>query len=169
MLGISAAALIMIITIYSYGVYNGSKLRRQSPAIEMPISSAYQVSNANQNALLLESVEKMMQVSVPVPTENVAPKILSPKPNDFYTIQLIAYRQEAQAKMASQKLVNQGFRPIIILRSTNLFKVCTGQFETQEQANTELQKIRGQADSYKDAFIRFVKAKNQNAANSNIT
>ena len=169
-LGISVIALIVMITVYAYGVYSGSKLKQQSSVstVEQPISSAHQVSNADQSALLLENVEKMMQV--PVPTENVVPKILSPKLKDFYTVQLIAYQQEAQAKTAAQKLVSQGYQEIIILRGASLFKVCTGKFETEEQANTELHKIRGQADSvYKDAFIRFVKAKNQNEANSNGT
>lgn len=169
-LGISVIALIVMITVYAYGVYSGLKLKQQSSVstVEQPISSAHQVSNADQSALLLENVEKMMQV--PVPTENVVPKILPAKLKDFYTVQLIAYQQEAQAKTAAQKLVNQGYQAIIILRGASLFKVCTGKFETEEQANTELHKIRGQADSvYKDAFIRFVKAKNQNEANSNGT
>lgn len=183
-LGISITALIVIMTVYAYGVYSGSKLKQQATPIEVPISSAHQVSNADQNALLLENVEKMMQVTYHekkiVPLENTqiqpmaktivnrdqkVPQVLHSEPYDFYTVQLVAYQQERLAKLEVQKLIHLGYRPILF-RDTQLFKISVGKFKMKAQADYELKKIKTKFgdDLYKGAFIRFVRAKKQNVA-----
>ncbi len=180
-IGISVVGVVIIILVYSYGVYSGSRSKKPVPAEISVASPVQQVSNADQNAMLLENVEKMMQLPLsqerPVikpevnaqvestikPEETGTPNIETPAPKDFYTIQLVAYEQESMAKLEARKLLAQGYKPLI-LRSSNFFKVCIGKFPIKEQAELELQRIKTTFDgrTYYDAFIRLVKAKTPN-------
>ncbi len=173
-IGIAVVALIAAITIYAYGVHRGSQLKKGVPATEISpeVSPVQQISNTDQNALLLANVENMIKTEVnpPVP-EPITPIEALPKPapaspQDFYTVQVIAYRQEDKAKLEAQKLLGQDFQPLI-LRGSKLFKVCVGKFETKDQANLELENIKTTKHlAYPDAFVRLVKAKNQKVASN---
>lgn len=156
--GIAIVVLVAAIVIYSYGMYRGSQLNKKRVAAEMPaaVSPVHQVSNSDQNALLLENVENMMRLSQD-----------PEKAADFYTVQLIAYEQEGAAKSEAQKLIDQGYRPLI-LRGSKYFKLCVGKFETKKEAETEMKNIKStNSHFYQDAFIRLVKAKNRNGTTNN--
>ncbi len=173
-IGIAAVAVITALTIYGYGVQRGSELKKSVSAAEISpeISPVHQVSNTDQNALLLQNVENMIKTEVnpPIP-QPITPIELSPvpapaPPQDFYTVQLVAYGQEEKANLEAQKLLGQDFRPLI-LHSSKLFKVCVGKFETKDQANLELENIKTTKHmTSPDAFIRLVKAKNQKVASN---
>ncbi|GEM_PF-5604993 len=166
-IGIIAAATLFMILIYAYGVYSGTRLAKKFNTVEAPtISPIPQMSNIDQNTAVLENIEKTLQLSSTEPMEskpvvNTQPKLELKEEKNFYTVQLVAYQQEAVAKLEARKLSQMGFRPIIILRGTNLFKVCVGMFETNEQANQELERIRQTSTgaTYQGLFVRWVKAK----------
>ena len=167
-LGISIFTVVVIIIVYAYGVYNGSQHRKKQVMIDLPaVSPVHQVSNADQNTLLLENVEKMLQLSTqgekPALKTEVNTDLKQPITSneiDFYTIQLTAYNQEPTAELEARKLLEQGYQPLV-LRGSKFFKVCVGKFPTKEAADFELQKIKATtAGRYQDAFIRLVKSKN---------
>ncbi len=171
-IGIAVAAGIVILLVYAYGVYRGSRSKEAvndaQPIPEVPPPPP------DEHALLLENVEKMMQLSMnqgiatvstsrpspePPPAEETTPMPVVPEMSkDFYTVQVAAFEQEQTAKNEAQKLVTKGYKPLI-LKGTGLFKLCIGKFPTKEEADAELLKIKSEDQSYHEAFSRLVKRK----------
>lgn len=183
-IGTTVCVAISLLLVYAYGVLSGTRLATRgayrelpsrgptaeveppSPQAVDPSRSVDPLTEGGDNALLLESVEKMIELSYqdlpPVQQEENAEDAEAQvqRQDEFYTIQLVTYENRERAKEEANTLRVQGHQTFI-LRSNRFYTVCVGKFADASRAARSFPEIRsviGEA-TYPDAFVRFVKPK----------
>ncbi len=94
-------------------------------------------------------------------TEKI-PKAVSPdiKKEDRYGIQVAAYSGIDYAEKSAKKLINQGYKNVVIKKGTSpsgktLYLIYVGPFNNKNEASMELEKIK--KEGFEDSFIKAIK------------
>lgn len=157
--------------IYSLGVEQGMKLLKRGSSIDQServlLTAGEETPTTFQNTRTDElpvAVEADHQV---VPDQESVPELVKVQPTTLipvaeqnrkgrsFTIQLVTYRSETQAKREIEKLTQKGHEAFVI-PSGKFFQVCVDRFEGKDQAFRKLLVLRteGYHQIYHGAYVR---------------
>ena len=133
--------------IFFLGVVRGGGLQFK----ERPPKTVATISSGIPVAAVLTAPKKM-EPSSRNPSRASASIVreMTPDINKPYTLQLVTYRNQAQAEREVALLRRKGFYSVIIA-SGDYYQVCVGQYMTREHAKKDLKMFSA---SYKDCYLR---------------
>lgn len=97
-------------------------------------------------------------INPPAAAKKEIPVITPDVPENFFTIQLAAYRQQDRARQEAERLAEKGYKAFL-LRAGGMYQVCIENFKNASSAREKLAEIRtdGQIKVYQGAYVRPIK------------
>lgn len=161
----AVVAAVLFFLIYLFGVNQGARLAQNSGLPESSLSKPAAVveeaaglaDRAKTDTVDAASYEEASsEASSPDAREIQASSAQAAE--NFFTLQLVTYRNERYAEREAESLAKQGYE-VFILPSGSFYQVCIGKFEERRQALGMLQRFKAKdvRQEYHDAYVRRMK------------